>query len=289
MATQSRVPPQLKAGIAALMIAMGGGMPPTPRSTAKPRRCCAISTCRPWPQTRGTSEAVKIAMVMGAYYESSYKHIGTPYVDKLGKRPAADSVQRYPQTWVVQGRYRQQTATDWSVRGTSQVRNASRKSALPAWDSLHRLGAGYGVGLHAQQRRSGVRQLHHATQAARRGCGGRVPRNVRWNKGAVNGVSTVPPGLKVRGDANAEICEGGAAMNPIFGPCFGAGGVGGNDPALGTRHRRPGGRCLGLLGAGWQVQGATQANKSPRSSSSTQTRRCRPRNALKLTEHYREC
>ena len=33
----------------------------------------------------GTSQAVKIAMVMGSYYESSYRHIGTPYVDKWGK------------------------------------------------------------------------------------------------------------------------------------------------------------------------------------------------------------
>ncbi len=33
----------------------------------------------------GISPAVKIAMVMGSYYESSGKHIGTPYVDKLGR------------------------------------------------------------------------------------------------------------------------------------------------------------------------------------------------------------
>ena len=39
---------------------------------------------------------------------------------------------------------------------------------------------------------------------------GAVPlENTRWNRGTVNGVSTVQAWLKVRGDANAEICEGG--------------------------------------------------------------------------------
>lgn len=33
--------------------------------------------------------------------------------------------------------------------------------------------------------------------------------NVRWNKGTVDGVSVVLPGLKIRGDANAELCEWG--------------------------------------------------------------------------------
>ena len=37
----------------------------------------------------GTSPAVKIAMIMGSYYESSGKHIGTPYVDKLMNLPDA--------------------------------------------------------------------------------------------------------------------------------------------------------------------------------------------------------
>ena len=37
----------------------------------------------------GTSPAVKIAMVMGSYYESSGKHIGTPYIDKLMNLPDA--------------------------------------------------------------------------------------------------------------------------------------------------------------------------------------------------------
>ena len=33
--------------------------------------------------------------------------------------------------------------------------------------------------------------------------------NPRWNRGTVNGVSVVLPGLQARGDANSEICEAG--------------------------------------------------------------------------------
>ena len=54
---------------------------------------------------KGTSEAVKIAMVMGAYYESSYKHIGTPYVDKLGKGQPLTVCNGITGPQVVQGRY----------------------------------------------------------------------------------------------------------------------------------------------------------------------------------------
>ena len=32
-----------------------------------------------------TSMAVKLAMVLGSYYESSGKHIGTPYIDRVGR------------------------------------------------------------------------------------------------------------------------------------------------------------------------------------------------------------
>ena len=31
--------------------------------------------------------------------------------------------------------------------------------------------------------------------------------NPRWNKGTVKGVSTVLPGLQLRGDSNDEICR----------------------------------------------------------------------------------
>lgn len=33
--------------------------------------------------------------------------------------------------------------------------------------------------------------------------------NERWNKGTVNGVLTVLPGLQRRGNANADLCANG--------------------------------------------------------------------------------
>lgn len=33
--------------------------------------------------------------------------------------------------------------------------------------------------------------------------------NERWNRGTVRGVSVVLPGLKIRGDANSDLCANG--------------------------------------------------------------------------------
>ena len=123
MATQSRVPPQLKAGIAALMIAMGGGYAAYTQIDGETTALLRNQYVQAVAADKGTSEAVKIAMVMGAYYESSYKHIGTPYVDKLGKGQPLTVCNGITGPQVAGSVLRQQTAGDWSVRGTSQVRS----------------------------------------------------------------------------------------------------------------------------------------------------------------------
>ena len=87
--TQSKVPAQLKAGIAALMIAMGGGYAAYTTIDRDTTALLRNQYVQAVAADKGTSEAVKVAMVMGAYYESSYKHIGTPYVDKLMNLPDA--------------------------------------------------------------------------------------------------------------------------------------------------------------------------------------------------------
>src|SRR5574344_729028 len=52
-----------------------------------------------------TSDAIKLAMVLGSYYESSYKHIGTPYVDRLGKGQPLTVCNGITGKAVVAGRY----------------------------------------------------------------------------------------------------------------------------------------------------------------------------------------
>ena len=80
MATQSRVPPQLKAGIAALMIAMGGGYAAYTTIDRDTTALLRNQYVQAVAADKGTSEAVKVAMVMGAFYESSYKQIGRAHV-----------------------------------------------------------------------------------------------------------------------------------------------------------------------------------------------------------------
>ena len=208
-ATQSRVPPQLKAGIAALMIAMGGGYAvytTIDRDTTELLRNQYVQAVA---ADRGTSEAVKVAMVMGAYYESSYRHIGTPYVDKLGKGQPLTVCNGITGPQVVQGRY--YTPADCYRLEQARYIAGERhlKAALPAWDS-------YTVWVQATAldftHNKGAAAFDGSTMRRKLLAGdvvGACRENTRWNRGTVNGVSTVLPGLKVRGDANAEICAGG--------------------------------------------------------------------------------
>ena len=208
-ATQSRVPPQLKAGIAALMIAMGGGYAvytTIDRDTTELLRHQYVQAVA---ADRGTSEAVKVAMVMGAYYESSYRHVGTPYVDKLGKGQPLTVCNGITGPQVVRGRY--YTPADCYRLEQARYIAGERhlKAALPAWDS-------YTVWVQATAldftHNKGAAEFDGSTMRRKLLAGdvvGACRENTRWNRGTVNGVSTVLPGLKVRADANAEICEGG--------------------------------------------------------------------------------
>ena len=86
MKMPSKVPKALAGSLAALVMLAAGvsiqNAEPTPEALRN-EYIQAVAA------DQTTSMAVKIAMVMGSYYESSYKHIGTPYVDKLMNLPDA--------------------------------------------------------------------------------------------------------------------------------------------------------------------------------------------------------
>ena len=85
----THVPPWLASRLAALVIGAGlaaGGGYWASQTTAEALRDEYVRAVATDP---ATSAAVKVAMVMGSYYESSGKHIGTPYVDKLMNLPDA--------------------------------------------------------------------------------------------------------------------------------------------------------------------------------------------------------
>ena len=205
----NKVPPQLRAGIAALMIAIGGGYATYTHIDGETTALLRNQYVQAVAADRGTSEAVKVAMVMGAYYESSYKHIGTPYIDRLGKGQPLTVCNGITGAQVVPGRYYTQSDCYRLERAKYVSNEAHLKGALPKWpsytalqqatfiDFLHNKGAGAFDG-------STMRRKLLAGDVA-----GACRENVRWNKGTVNGASTVLPGLKARADANAELCEGG--------------------------------------------------------------------------------
>lgn len=204
----TKIPPKLRAGIAAVLIATGGGAvyQSNTRDTHELLRNQFVQAVA---QDNGTSMAVKIAMVMGAYYESSYKHIGTPYVDRLGKGQPLTVCNGLTGEGVTAGRY--YTPADCYRLERQKYIGYERylQSDLPRWaqyndfqratllDFLHNKGEG-------KFATSTMRRLAIAGDMVRA-----CRQNVRWNKGTVSGVSTILPGLQLRGDANAELCEKG--------------------------------------------------------------------------------
>lgn len=208
-APPSAVPPSLRAGIAALMIALGGGYAAYIKIDRDTTELLRHEYVQAVAADKGISEAVKVAMVMGAYYESSYKHIGTPYVDKRGKGQPLTVCNGITGPQVVPGRY--YTPADcYRLERARYVSNeAYLKGTLPKWDSYTVLQQATFIDfLHNK----GTGAFDSSTMRRKLLAGdvvGACRENVRWNKGTVNGVLTVLPGLKVRADANAELCERG--------------------------------------------------------------------------------
>lgn len=205
----TKVPPKLRAGILAVLVASGGGYAAFSHIDGETKSLLRDQYVQAVAQDQGTSEAVKVAMVMGAYFESSYKHIGAPYIDRLGKGNPLTVCNGITGPAVKHGRY--YTPGDcYRLERVVYVENEKHlKATLPQWDGytvlqqatftdfLHNKGAGAFDG-------STMRRKLLAGDVA-----GACRENVRWNKGTVHGASTVLPGLKVRADANAELCEGG--------------------------------------------------------------------------------
>lgn len=206
--TQSKVPTQLKAGIAALMIALGGGYAAYTHLDGETTALLRNQYVQAVAADKGTSEAVKVAMVMGAYYESSYKHIGTPYIDRLGKGQPLTVCNGITGAQVVPGRYYTPSAC-YRLERTRYVSNeAHLKSTLPKWpsytvlqqatfiDFVHNLGSGAFDG-------STMKRKLLAGDVV-----GACRENRKWVYGTVNDAKVVLPGLLVRRNANSDLCDG---------------------------------------------------------------------------------
>jgi lysozyme len=153
-----------------------------------------------------TSDAVKLAMVMGSFYESSGRHIGKPYVDKLGRGQPLTVCNGITGAGVVAGKWYSPAECYQLERGRYLAAEREARRLVRGWD---------GLGVMTQAvvldfiHNKGAGALANSTLLRKLNVGdvpGACAENPRWNKGTVNGVQQVLPGLQLRGDANGEIC-----------------------------------------------------------------------------------
>lgn len=153
-----------------------------------------------------TSPGVKVAMVLGQFYESSGKHIGTPYVDKFGRGQPLTVCNGITGAGVMAGRWYSPADCYYLERGRYLAAEQDARRLFTRWASYDPFVQGQFLDF---VHNKGAANLSTSTLLRKANAGdlaGACRENPRWNRGTVAGVSTVLPGLQLRGDANAEIC-----------------------------------------------------------------------------------
>ena len=152
------------------------------------------------------SAAVRIAMEIGAHYESSGRHIGVPYIDKIGRGQPWTVCNGVTGAGVVPGRY--YTPEDckrlelplYLAAEREARRMFARWDVYNVWvqasfiDMIYNLGAPAVAG-------SSMRTFANAGNLA-----GACAQQPRWVLGTVNGVKVRMEGLVDRRGTTAELC-----------------------------------------------------------------------------------
>lgn len=180
-----------------------------------------------------TTPAVKAAMVLGAYYESSFNVRLTPYVDRVGKgQPLtvcngvtnAGMPRSFPpidatRTYTLQECYRIERAlyTGYEATLPAYVRGYAQHTLWQQatyMDFIHH----FGIGAFAT---STMRKKANAGDAV-----GACMEHAKWKYTTLpNGAKTVLAGLERRANSNAEVCGWDFVIQPqaqvVFGDGFG--------------------------------------------------------------------
>jgi lysozyme len=152
------------------------------------------------------SAAVVLAMELGAYYESSGRHIGTPYVDKLGKGQPLTVCNGITGREVVAGRYytredcRRLELPRYQAAEREAARLFSHWASYNVWVRASIIDMLYNLGAPAIEDSTLLRLANAGNLDA--ACA-QMP---RWVRGTVNGQSVVLPGLQDRRATTAELC-----------------------------------------------------------------------------------
>ncbi|MNT15135.1 Lysozyme RrrD [compost metagenome] len=203
--SDSKVPKLLQSSLVALLLLMGaGGAYLENEAAIKEARSNAYVQAVAADET--TSEAVKIAMVMGNYYESSNRHFGVAYVDKNGRGQPLTVCNGVTGAGVVAHKY-------YSPRDCYELERARYIQTEAAVAPLLRYWSSYDPFVQATFIDFGwnkpLASFKTSTMRAKANSGdllGACAENPHWNKGTVKGVQVVLPGLQIRGDSNGELC-----------------------------------------------------------------------------------
>ena len=204
----SKIPRFLAGRLAALVLTLGaGGGAYLAADQAAIEQGLADQYVQAVAADPDTRQGVKVAMVLGHFYESSGKHIGTPYLDKLGKGAPLTVCNGITGAGVIAGKWYSPGECYQLEKGRYLQSERAAQRLLAYWPSYDAFVQGTFIDfLHNK----GEANFSTSTMRRKANAGdlvGACLENPRWNKGTVKGVSTVLPGLQGRGDSNDEICR----------------------------------------------------------------------------------
>lgn len=203
----SKIPATLRNSLGALMLLAGlggGGYYVDQAATAEAQKNQYIQAVA---ADQGVSNAVRIAMVMGSYYESSNRHIGTPYVDKLGKGQPLTVCNGITGREVITGKWYSPSECYQLEKGRYLSAERVAKRVFTRWASYDDFAKATFIDFIHNKGEANLMSSSLLRKANAGDLEGSCRENPRWSKGTVKGVQTVLPGLKLRGDANDEICR----------------------------------------------------------------------------------
>ena len=204
----SKIPRFLAGRLAALVLTLGaGGGAYLAADQAAIEQGLADQYVQAVAADPDSSKGVKVAMVMGHFYESSGRHVGTPYIDKLGKGSPLTVCNGITGAGVIAGKWYSPAECYQLEKGRYLQSERAAQRLLAYWASYDAFAQGTFIDfLHNK----GEANFSTSTMRRKANAGdlvGACIENPRWNKGTVKGVSTVLPGLQLRGDSNDEICR----------------------------------------------------------------------------------
>lgn len=152
------------------------------------------------------SDAVVLAMELGSYYESSGRHIGTPYRDMIGKGQPWTVCNGVTGLEVVPGR-------EYTPEDCKRLELPKYLAAERAARAMFRYWDAYNVWVRASiidmVYNLGAPALAGSTLLAKANAGdlaGACEQMPRWVRGTVDGRSAVLPGLVDRRSTTRELC-----------------------------------------------------------------------------------